>query len=260
MADADNGLTDRADDTEDQYDVIGELYERTKHIPVGLAEEASLAAALPDLTGKAVLDVGSGTGYYPRLFSRLGAARVVGVDAAAEMVRHAQSVEDRDPLGITYQRHDAAKLPVLGGFDVVTAVWLLGYAEGETNLVTMAGKLRANLAAGGTLVAVFPNPDADLDALGDDYAPYGLTCVKTEVVSGRRGVIMHVDGEPPIDFESFFWAPGVVDKALEKAGFTDVERQPVVVPEDALAEHGATFWAGLLANPTFAVLTARAGS
>ncbi len=64
----------------DQYDAIGALYERVKSLPVGLVEQATLLAALPDLAGRSVLDVGTGTGFYPRTFKRLGAGRVVGVD------------------------------------------------------------------------------------------------------------------------------------------------------------------------------------
>ena len=45
---------------DDQYDAIGKLYERVKHIPVGLAERATLLSALPDLTDRSVLEIGCG--------------------------------------------------------------------------------------------------------------------------------------------------------------------------------------------------------
>ncbi len=115
----------------DQYDVIGQLYERTKTLPVGLAEQGTLLAALPDLTGKSVLDVGTGTGFYPRKYKALGASTVVGVDASTEMITYARRVEEQAPLGITYEIDNGAALPKLGEFDVVTAIWLLGYAEGR---------------------------------------------------------------------------------------------------------------------------------
>jgi SAM-dependent methyltransferase len=238
-----------------QYDAIGELYERTKNLPVGVAERGTLLAALPDLAGRSILDVGAGTGFYARLFKRLGAARVTGVDASPEMVAYARLVEEREPLGISYQVHDAAALPRLGEFDVVTAVWLLGYAPGETALDGMLANLVANLAAGGTLVALVPNPELDWDGL-DIYPRYGLLAAKTEISAGRQGYTVHIDGDPPIDFEGFSWPPGVLEPAFERAGLTGVRRHPVTIPDDALAERGADYWAELVANPTFGVFTA----
>jgi SAM-dependent methyltransferase len=238
-----------------QYDAIGELYERAKHLPVGVAEQGTLLAALPDLAGRSVLDVGTGTGFYPRLFKQRGAGRVVGVDASPEMVAYARSVEERGRLGISYAVHDAAALPKLGDFEVVTAVWLLGYAPGEAALDGMLSRLVANLADGGSLVVLVPNPDLDWDRL-DIYPRYGFSAVKTEVSAGRQGYAVHIDGDPPIDFEGFAWPPGVVERALTRAGLTGVRRHPVSVPAEAVADRGEGYWADLLANPSFAVFTA----
>jgi SAM-dependent methyltransferase len=127
----------------DQYDAIGELYERVKSLPVGLVEQSTLLAALPDLNGDSVLDVGTGTGFYPRIFKRLGAGRVVGVDSSREMITYARRIEEFEPVGIAYEVHDGGALPKLGEFDIVTAVWLLGYAEGVDALDRMIANLMA---------------------------------------------------------------------------------------------------------------------
>ena len=239
----------------EQYDVIGKLYERAKYLPVGLAERGTLLAALPDFAGKSVLDVGAGTGFYARLFTQLGAAKVIGVDAATEMVAYARLVEEREPLGISYEVHDAAALPTLGEFDVVSSVWLLGYAPGEAALDGMLAQLVANLAPGGTLLALAPNPELDWGRL--DFLPrYGISATKTEISEGRQGYAVHMDGEPPVDFVGFAWPPGVIEPALTRAGLTDIRRHPVTIPAEALAERGADYWADFVANPTFAVFTA----
>ncbi|MBP2336883.1 SAM-dependent methyltransferase [Saccharothrix coeruleofusca] len=240
-------------ESDEQYDALGELYERTKHIPTGLAERATLLSALPDLAGRSVLDVACGTGFYPRLFRELGAARVLGVDSAREMVAHARAVEERAPLGISYARHDAASLPVLGAFDVVTAIWLLGYAEDVAALDRMVGSLRANLVPGGTLVVLVPNPDADWDLLAD-YGRYGYEVTRTGPPGPRQQVLVRVPGEPPFEFGSFFWEPGVFDAALARAGLAEVRRHPAVVPQDG---RGERFWGPLRRSPSFAVFSAR---
>jgi toxoflavin synthase len=239
----------------DEYDAIGQLYERVKSLPVGVAERGTLLAALPGLKGRSVLDVGTGTGFYPRIFKRLGAGRVVGVDSSAEMIAYARRIEERDPLGIGYEVHDGGALPKLGEFDLVTAVWLLGYAEGVDALDRMLANLAANLAPGGSLVVLVPNPDLDWDGLAG-YPRYGLSAARTEVSFGRQGYVVHIDGDPPFDFAGFLWPPGVIEAALARAGLSGVRRHPVTVPTDALVERGQEYWAALLANPTFAVFSA----
>lgn len=236
----------------DQYDVIGQLYERTKTLPVGLAEQGTLFAALPDLAGKSVLDVGTGTGFYPRKYKALGATTVVGVDASTEMITYARRVEEQQPLGITYEIDTGGALPKLGDFDVITTIWLLGYAEGVEALDGMLGNLLANLVPGGAFVALTPNPELDWEPL-KTYDRYGLTAQKTEESYGRQGYAVHIPGDPPFDFVGFHWPPGVIEAALDRAGLKDIHRQPVTVPADALAEHGDAYWAELIANPTFAV-------
>ncbi|MFE2755716.1 class I SAM-dependent methyltransferase [Actinosynnema sp. NPDC059335] len=240
--------------SDDQYDALGEVYERTKHIPTGLAERATLLTALPDLRGRSVLDVACGTGFYPREFRRLGADPVVGVDSAGEMVAYAREVERRAPLGIAYHRHDATALPVLGVFDVVTAVWLLGYAEDEAALDLMVGNLRANLAPGGTLAVLVPNPYADWDVLAD-YGRYGYEVVRSGPPGARQPVVVRVHGDPPFEFDSFYWPGGVIEGALARAGLRDVTRHATAVPEDG---RGEAFWGPLRRSPSFAVFTARA--
>ncbi|GGU49118.1 class I SAM-dependent methyltransferase [Lentzea flava] len=239
-------------ESDEQYDALGAIYERAKHIPTGLAERATLLSAVGDLRGKSVLDVACGTGFYARLFHDLGATRVVGVDSAGEMIGYARHVEEREPRGITYEQHDATALPALGEFDVVTAVWLLGYADDEAALDAMIGNLKANLAPGGRLVVLVPNPDADWDLLSQ-YGRYGYEITRTGPMNVKQPVTVHVLGDPPFDFDSFYWERGVFDGALSRAGLTEVTRHPAVTPDD---DRGEEFWGPLRTSPSFAVFTA----
>lgn len=239
-------------ESDDQYDALGVVYERAKHIPTGLAERATLLSAVGDLRGRSVLDVACRTGFYPRLFHDLGAARVVGVDSAGEMIGYARNVEERRPRGITYHQYDATELPELGRFDVVTAVWLLGYADDEAALDTMIGNLKANLAEGGRLVVVVPNPDADWDLLGQ-YGRYGYEIIRTGPMKLKQPVEVHVLGDPSFTFDSFYWERGVFDAALTRAGLAEVTRHPTVVPRD---ERGEEFWEPLRLSPSFGVFSA----
>ncbi|GGM98985.1 hypothetical protein GCM10011609_41510 [Lentzea pudingi] len=242
-------------ESDDQYDALGAIYERAKHIPTGLAERATLLSAVGDLLGRSVLDVACGTGFYARLFHDLGATRVAGVDSAGEMIGYARHVERREQRGITYEQHDATALPVLGEFDVVTAVWLLGYADDEAALDTMIGNLKANLAPGGRLVVLVPNPDADWDLLAQ-YGRYGYEITRTGPMNVKQPVTVQVLGDPPFEFDSFYWERGVFDAALSRAGLADVTRQPAVTPDD---DRGEEFWGPLRQSPSFGVFTAVRG-
>ncbi|EWM17785.1 methyltransferase [Kutzneria sp. 744] len=241
-------------ESDEQYDALGQTYERAKHIPTGLAEQATFMAALPDLAGKSVLDVACGTGFYPRRFVDLGASRVIGVDSSEEMVAYANYVERREPRGISYRKEDAATLPVLGRFDVVTAVWLLGYADDPAALDRMAANLAANLAPGGDLVVVVPNPDADFAVLAGPYGRYGYQVIRTGSETIRTPVSVRVLDEPAFAFDSFYWPVGAFDGALRRAGLVEITRAPTVPPAD---DRGAEFWADLLRSPSFAVFTAK---
>ncbi|WP_433271339.1 class I SAM-dependent methyltransferase [Actinosynnema sp. CS-041913] len=239
-----------------QYDRIGELYEQVKDLPMGIAERATLLSALPDPRDRRVLDVGCGTGAYSRMFRRMGARQVLGVDPAREMLAYAREAEEREPLGISYEAHDGTAMAKLGDFDLVAAIWPLGHLGDRESYDRMVANLAANLVPGGHLVAVVPNPETDWDRLAD-YPGYGLSVTKTEDTGECQGCYVRVHGDPPFEFTGYIWPPGVFEESCAAAGLTGLRRHPVVIPESELAERGPEFWATLRANPMFAVFTAR---
>src|SRR5205809_634057 len=81
------------------------------------AESYTFFRLVGDITGKRVLDLASGFGFYTRQLRPRGAAQVVGVDISPEMVRLAREKAQDDPDGIAYLVYDAAQLPRLGRFD-----------------------------------------------------------------------------------------------------------------------------------------------
>ncbi|MBE1578653.1 class I SAM-dependent methyltransferase [Amycolatopsis roodepoortensis] len=111
-------------------------------------QAATLLEALPDLAGRSVLVVGCGDGRYPRLLRQEGARRVVGVDADQTLIAVAQREEERDPVGVSYEVHQLARLPVMGVFDIV-----LAFLESPEPL----GRVAVSLVTGGLLVVVATN-------------------------------------------------------------------------------------------------------
>jgi toxoflavin synthase len=112
------------------YDHIGGKYdEYARTATLKRAKRDTFFRMVGAVDGKRVLDVAWGFGFYTRLLRQHGAAQVVGVDISPEMIRLAQQQEQAEPLGITYQVGDAAALPRLGPFDLVTAVYLLNTSD-----------------------------------------------------------------------------------------------------------------------------------
>jgi toxoflavin synthase len=55
-----------------------------------------------DPTGKKVIDIACGEGFYTRMIRQRGAAKVTGVDLSEKMIGLARASEAQEPLGIDY--------------------------------------------------------------------------------------------------------------------------------------------------------------
>jgi tRNA (mo5U34)-methyltransferase len=115
---------------------------------------------LPDLAGKSVLDVGCGAGFYSVQAKRLGAARVLGVDARQHEIRQALLVRRALGLDIELRRQSVYRLSParLGRFDVVLALGLIYHCK---HFVLALEKLFS--VTGGLLIVeteVLPEPQS----------------------------------------------------------------------------------------------------
>jgi ubiquinone/menaquinone biosynthesis C-methylase UbiE len=112
---------DNAADTWDDFVENGADYYRTEvHGP-------ALLEACGPVSGKKVLDIGSGQGWFSRQLAQSG-AHVTGVDLAPGMIAHARRHEADNPLGIDFVELDAAQLGEhfpANSFDLVTACMVL---------------------------------------------------------------------------------------------------------------------------------------
>ncbi|MEU5534607.1 class I SAM-dependent methyltransferase [Streptomyces sp. NPDC020362] len=239
----------------EQYQASSTQYDSVKNLPYAFAERETLLSGMPDLTGKRVLDVACGTGFYSRIFKRLGAETVVGVDIERSMVDVARQIETEQPLGITYEVGDAAELPVLGGFDVVAPVWAFVHAKDAAEYHEMVSRCAANLVPGGTMVALCSNPDIDLEKMSV-YPRYGLSITPKEKHGELQVIHIEMDVEPHVGFDGFFWPAGTTEAAMEKAGLVDVRRLPNRAPGHAAGLSEKGYWADFVANPPFALYTA----
>jgi toxoflavin synthase len=137
------------------------------------------------------------------------------------MVRLACTKEQDDPTGVEYRVGDAIDLPVLGSFDLVTAVYLLNYATSKDQMLGMCRSAYDNLVAGGRFIAYTVNPAYTLSK--PNGAKYG-SYFRHMTPEGDRYVC---DGEfvtePPTPYQCFQWHPSEVSS------------------ED-VAHYGAAYW------------------
>ncbi|MFI0815544.1 class I SAM-dependent methyltransferase [Streptomyces sp. NPDC021098] len=241
-----------------QYDEIGEEYEGVKSLPMArYPERASFLGMLGDIRGRSVLDLACGTGFYTRQLKRLGAAEALGVDISGEMVAAARGIEERGPLGARYEVCDVTELPPPERpFDLVTAVYLLNYAQDAAAMERMCRGAHRSLAPGGHFYALTQDPDFRFD--GPPTDKYGFR-YRAEG-ENASGPLMRITAlvDPPVEFVAGCPPHEVYERALRAAGFGPVEWVPLTVPEEGEAALGTAFWTDFLANPPLTMLRCRA--
>ncbi|CCK25842.1 ToxA protein [Streptomyces davaonensis JCM 4913] len=242
-----------------QYDKIGEAFEGFKSLPLTrYAEVPGFLGLVGDVSGKSVLDLASGTGFYSREFKRRGATDVLGIDISGEMVAAAQRLEDQDPLGVRYEVGDVAELRSLERrFDIAAGVQLLNYAPDIATLERMCRHVHQSLAPGGEFFVLCQSPDYRPDPAV--LQKYGFRCEPTgeETETGPRFRVTALLN-PPIGIEVAAPRREVYEAALTAAGFSELTWVPLEVSEAGVREFGADFWADYLVNPPLEMLRCRA--
>ncbi|MCU6664240.1 class I SAM-dependent methyltransferase [Silvania hatchlandensis] len=120
----------------------------------GAPEWASLKGMLPDLTGKSVIDLGCGYGWFCRVARTLGAAEVTGVDLSEKML--ARAAELTDDASIHYQRSDLESITLApNSLDLVYSSLALHYLP---ELDPLFAKIQHALKTGGNLVFSMEHP------------------------------------------------------------------------------------------------------
>ncbi|MEP8681801.1 class I SAM-dependent methyltransferase [Enterobacter ludwigii] len=120
----------------------------------GAPEWPALKSMLPPLSGKSVIDLGCGYGWFCRAARALGAAEVTGVDLSEKML--ARAAELTDDTQIHYQRSDLASLALPeNSVDLIYSSLALHYLPA---LETLFEKIRRALKLGGSLVFSMEHP------------------------------------------------------------------------------------------------------
>ncbi|MGW0464716.1 class I SAM-dependent methyltransferase [Streptomyces sp. NPDC003027] len=243
-----------------QYDKIGEAFEGFKSLPlIRYGEVPSFLGMVGDVSGKDILDLACGTGFYSREFKRRGAADVLGIDISVEMIAAAREIEKRDPLGVQYEVGDVAELrPLDRRFDLALAVQCLNYAEDIATMKRMCRNIHRSLIPGGEFFVFCQKPDYAFDCLSLDK--YGFRCEPTgeEVETGPRVRVTALLDPEPISIVGGAPRREVYEECLRSTGFSELTWVPLTVSDAGIREFGADFWADLLDHPPLEMLRCRA--
>lgn len=102
----------------------------------GAAEWPAMRALLPDLSGKRVVDLGCGFGWFARYARSVGASDVLGVDISENMIGRARA--DTDDAAVSYRIADLEELELPeASFDFAHSSLAFHYVSNFERLLAM---------------------------------------------------------------------------------------------------------------------------
>lgn len=248
--------------TKEKYNQIAKNYtERLDYSPERkYVFDPTMEVSNPDIgvdgsiKGRSVLDLACGNGNYTRYLKKQGAS-VVGVDLSEEMIKLAREEEKKNPLGIEYLVHDVKKLPKLGEFDMITAVFLLHYAKTKKELNKMCKNIHKNLASGGLFVTLNANPDYPYQ-FKKELGNFVTTKYPLEEGSEINITLFDKKGKLDCVFTNYQWSTNTYNESLKKAGFRQYMYLDPVISKEGIKKFGKEFWEEYKKNPHVKVIWA----
>ncbi len=240
------------------YESIAEQYKDSKHAAWRVHTEIpSFMRLVGDISGKSVLDLACGEGFYSREFMRLGAARVVGVDSSSAMVSLARAAERTDPLGTEYVLGDVQGLELGEQFDLVAAAFLLNYASDADQLLDMCRAVAHHLKPGCRFVTVNSNPAVGSKRV--DYRQYGFErLLPGELRNGSPYTWRNYQDDGSFDITVYYLDIATHERAFAAAGLTDVHWIELEVSPQGRTSFGSGYWETFVSDPPLILIECRA--
>jgi len=189
--------------------------------------------ALPDVTGKEVVELGCGTAYFGAWLKKAGAARVVGVDPTPAQLETARRCEERFGLGLEFVEAFAEDVPLPdASFDVAVSEYGASIWADPYRWIPEAARL---LRPGGRLVFLGGHPLLLLCyPKDDDVAPAGFTLSRD--FFGMHRTEWH-DENGVLDGVEFRLPPGEMIRLFRSNQFEIEDLVEIQVPDGATTTH-----------------------
>ncbi len=240
----------------DQYNALGEL-DIFKY-----CDKPTLLQLIGDLRNQTCLDLGCGDGIITRLIKQHNQpSRLVAIDISDNMIQLANSIEAQEPLGITYQLGDIYQLDLQEQFDCAIVSFLLSIAHNRDNLAEMLNRIYAHLKPGGKMIIlddnIFLEPKDYPKLVKYNFYKKKISSPGVDEIKEGDLVECRLDcnGEW-IEVIETHLPKSSWQEAMENTGFVEITRHRLVVNEEGLAKHGASFWQDYVELPVTQLLTA----
>ena len=235
---------------ETQFDPIANAYKNVKEtLTRRFIVEPTFLRLLDSVTGQKVLDLACGEGHYTRLIKEKGASKVYGIDISQNQIKIAEEIEKENPQGINYFVGDVANFyfSKIEKVDLITAVFLLHYADSKEGLFKICKNIHAALNNKGKLIIINGNPNCGLQS--DKKYEVTISTESPLQEGSIRKVHYYLKGRKLCSFDTYIWKKETYEEALKKAGFVNIRWFPVDVSKEGIEKCGKAFWKDFLANP-----------
>ena len=230
-----------------EYDNIAGDYQLSKTIPFReCIEWYSYRQLLGNVSGKTILDLACGEGFYSRRVKALGAATVVGVDISEKMIDLARQQEADRPLGIEYIVADAGGKNGFGEFDMVIASYLLNYAHSREELLAFCRTIAASLKPGGVFASINNNPDQPPQSYSS-CRKYGFNkSISGPLVDGAAITYEFFRDGRSFKIDNYYLSRATHAWAFRKAGMGLLSWNDIEVSPACRRQNGIAFWQDFL--------------
>ncbi|MBR4767705.1 MAG: class I SAM-dependent methyltransferase [Lachnospiraceae bacterium] len=210
-------------------------------------ETPILLSMLPDLKGKAILDIGCGMGQHAKQYVDMGAGSVLGIDISEKMLSYAK--EHNSAEQITYRLLPMEEIETIDGkFDLITSSLAFDYVEDFEGLMK---KIHALMKPDAEFVFSMSHPIAT--AWDGKYDRYTRTETGERLYAnlsnyseeGLRKVDWVVSG-----YECYHRMLSTLINSLIRAGFSIEQCEEARLPEELRKKYPDVF-GGTIHRPEF---------
>ncbi|MDB6024392.1 MAG: methyltransferase [Verrucomicrobiales bacterium] len=232
------------------FEKLADVYSRSHSLPDKLYSYVPTLLKVVEPSGKTILDLGCGDGFYTVRYAETGAKISIGLDNAKAQLARAITINQRPDVRYIFADVFTDTMPPA---DVIAAPFLLNYASTQGELQQLIDNMGRSLISGGKVVGI-----VDMPIRGSAARKYGTetTVLRQPLGDGSELRIDLFDSAHIISIRAFFFTQETIQHAFEQLGFSALTWHNPIVSPIGYELFGAEYWAQYLSNPAVAYFSA----